>query len=273
MGTLLLLALGLAVPEANVILVTWDGVRREDFLDPARLPILWSKHAAGGLVLGGPTGGGMEVADPALVSLPAYQSIFAGALTGCPDNGCGRVRVETFPERVIRELALRRESVAVFASWRNLAEAVEHVPGTITVDAGPDGAGTAPWDGARGDADTFVAAMRHLAARRPRFLHLALNDSDEWAHQGDLERYRATLRRYDEWLDTLLAWLDGAGDYGRRTTVIVTTDHGRGAGRRWPRHGAGDPQARFIWLFARGPGVSPGVAKSLNTRPSSHCMR
>src|SRR5438309_1883251 len=98
MGALLVLAIAAAVPEANVVLVTWDGVRREEFVDPKLLPRFWSRNAAGGLVMGGPAGPAMEVTNPRLISLPAYQSIFAGALTGCDANDCGRVPRETFPE-------------------------------------------------------------------------------------------------------------------------------------------------------------------------------
>jgi len=251
-----------ALIAANVVLVTWDGVGREDFLDPRRFPHFWSARAAGSLILGGPQGPAMEVADPHLVSLPAYQSIFAGALTGCGGNDCGRVREETFPERLVRELSLPRASVAVFASWKRIAEAVEHEPGTVTVDAGP----ALPWQEARDDEDTIARALRYLGAQRPRFLYLSLNDADEWAHEGDLGRYQATLLRYDEWLEKLLQQLESMGEYGKRTTVIVTTDHGRGAGERWTGHGASSPEAKSIWLIARGPGVKPGVSK----HPATH---
>lgn len=257
-----------ALLVANVILVTWDGVPRDDFLDRARFRRFWSRQAAASLVLTR-----FEVADPSLLSLPAYQSIFAGALTGCANNECGRVAVETFPERLVRELSLPRESVAVFASWEGLAEAVEHVPGTILVDAPRF---LLPWQDSRPDVETFERALTHLRAHRPRFLCLALGDADEWAHRGDVGRYHAALARYDEWLDVLLRELAGMGGYGEQTTVIVTTDHGRGAGERWTGHGSLDPQARSIWLLARGPGVKPGStsrrATHLDLRPTIEAL-
>lgn len=273
LALLSLLLAGAAASEANVLLVTWDGVAREEFLDPERLPRFWARHAARGLVLGGPRGAGMEVADPRLTSLPAYQAIFLGAL----GPGQGRVQAETFPERIVRELALPRAQVAVFASWKPIADAVEHVPGTLAVDAGPDATSAPPpWDDARRDADTLSRALVHLLEQRPRFLFLSFDDADEWAHRNDLARYRAALLQYDRWLDELLDRLDAMGDYGRRTTVIVTTDHGRGAGRRWSGHGPRDPGARQIWLYARGPGVRPGVARSpathLDLRPTIEAL-
>jgi hypothetical protein len=253
----------------NVVLVTWDGVARDDFLDPARLPRFWSTRAAGSLILSG-----MEVAGPLTVSLPGYQAIFAGALTGCAGNDCGRVRVETFPERVVRELSLPRAAVAAFASWEEIGGAVEHTPGTITVDAGPHS--ILPWRNSRADEETFALALRYLATERPRFLYLGLGDADQLAHKGDLGGYRATMLRYDEWLEALLRQLDSMGEYGKQTILIVTTDHGRGAGERWTGHGAGEPQARSIWLFALGPGVKPGNASRrathLDLRPTIEAL-
>jgi len=245
---------------ANVVLVTWDGVAREDFLDARRLPKFWSRRADGGLIVGGLSGPEMGIAVRP-VSLPAYHSIFTGGPTSCAGNGCGRVDAETFPERLVRELSLPRTSVAAFASWARIADAVEHAPGTITVDAGPDGTSPPPpWLEARRDADTFARALRYLVERRPRFLYISLGDADQWGHRGDLARYRATLSLYDEWLDILLRRLKTLGAY----TVVVTTDHGRGAGERWTGHD--DAHARSIWLFAQGPGVKAGSAK----RPATH---
>lgn len=259
-----LLLIAVAVPPANVVLVTWDGVRREDFLDADRLPRFWKTLAADSLILGGRSGPGIEVADRRMLSLPAYQSIFVGAVTDCSSNGCGRVRAETFPERLVRELALPRSSVAVFASWSHVADAVEHVAGTVTVDAGPHGVW--PWNDTRRDAETVERALRYLREQRPRFLYLALGEADDQAHSGDLERYRATLLDYDRWLEALVRALASLGEYGERTTVIVTTDHGRDAGAGWTRHSSGDAHAGSIWLIALGPGVKPGNA----TLPATH---
>jgi len=42
------------------------------------------------------------------------------------------------------------------------------------------------------------------------------------------------------------------GDYGANTTLIVTTDHGRGVLWDWRNHG-GRPWARRVWMYARHP--------------------
>jgi arylsulfatase A-like enzyme len=100
-------------------------------------------------------------------------------------------------------------------------------------------------------------------AQRPRFLWISLNDADEWGHRGRREAYLSTLRRYDAWLDQLLERLRTMDGYGENTTVIVTTDHGRGDGDSWTSHGWQHPGARRIFAFAIGPGSGaqlPGPA-------------
>jgi hypothetical protein len=50
-------------------------------------------------------------------------------------------------------------------------------------------------------------------------------------------------------LDALVA----LGDYGRETTLVVTTDHGRAA--QFRGHGRGAPESAEAWLIAAGGAV------------------
>lgn len=104
-----------AATERNVIFITFDGVRPEEFFhgtdpdihdgEPEQLfPYFWSAMAPQGVVFGNrEQGDAMVVGNPTLVSLPAYQSIMVGRAQPCLNNDCGRVRRETFPERLSRE--------------------------------------------------------------------------------------------------------------------------------------------------------------------------
>lgn len=255
----------------NVVLVTLDGVRWQEFfggpdpdLDSSETGVVfsrfWSQTAPQSVIYGNPaTGNQMRIANLTGVSLPGYFSMMSGLTTGCLANDCDRVGYGTFPERLVNLLGLEPEQAATFASWAPIALAVEHSAGATAVRAGPQ-AGDSPDDlvspEARLDRLTFSEALAYLMARRPRFLYISLNDSDHWGHEGDYARYLAALRQYDLWLALLAATIDGLGDYGRNTTLIVTTDHGRGTGADWTGH-AMIMQARDIWLYARGPHVSP----------------
>ena len=74
------------------------------------------------------------------------------------------------------------------------------------------------------------------------------------AHQHDYQGYVNALRQYDRWLNELVDKLNTMGDYGRKTAVIVTTDHGRGSGANsWSEHGVGVPESGRIWTYVRLP--------------------
>lgn len=244
----------------NVILVMWDGIRWQEFLgnrpDPALaagdqaevFPRFWSALSAQGAVYGDESlGSRMSVSNPATLSLPGYQSIMAGSTQPCFSNDCPRIGVETFPQRLVRELGLPPAKVATVANWVKMALAVEKSTGTTYVDAGAGGV-------SRPDAPTWAAALDLLRGERPRFLFISLGEADDLGHAGDYPGYLAALRRYDRWLEELIGVVDGMGDYGKRTTILLTTDHGRGVGADWKSHGW-RPWAGRVWLYARGPGV------------------
>jgi hypothetical protein len=282
---------------ANVILVTLDGVRWEEVfhgVDPGQsldanpriFSFMTGPLAKQGVLFGDrERGETVRVGNSHFNSLPGYQAIMAGNPQPCGSNLCGRISVETMQERILKDLELEPDQVAAIASWEKIANAVEHVEGTIFVNAGnrpllPDGRDPLsaddqaineqslkdppPWHDARRDKYTFAHAINYLKAKRPRFLFISLNDSDEWGHRGKYDQYLATLRQHDAWIHELVTTLDSMGEYGRRTTLIVTTDHGRGEGNDWSEHGSGYADSGNVWIYGRSPFTEKRV--TVNTR-------
>lgn len=93
---------------------------------------------------------------------------------------------------------------------------------------------------------------RELAAKRPDVLvvHFVTPDHQAHAHRVPSERYAAHMRGFDR---DLFAFLD---ELPRDTTVVVAGDHGAADSGT---HGADVPVQRLTAVFARGPGISPGV--------------
>lgn len=248
--------------KAHVVLVTLDGARWQDVLaqpgalssSPA-MPKLLALLARNGVALRAVTSSKVPL------SLPGYQALAAGRATSCEDNDCARLVGETMAEGLARRLSLPWEQVAVFASWARLPFAAAGADGAITIDApvrGPPVAGGPPWDDARWDAETTAGALRHLTTHRPRFLQLSLLDTDEWAHRRDPARTVQALRAADDAITALLDVVSTWPEEERRlTTLLVTTDHGRGLGAFWHSHGAFDA-SRNIFLLAAGDLVRGG---------------
>jgi hypothetical protein len=201
----------------------------------------------------------VRVANPFLISLPGYENLMLGEVNSCAHNDCPRVTSETLPERVQRELG----HVAAYASWGSVQRAAVS-SGRVLVDAGTEGATSEGEDSTRSDDETWALAMDHLKTKRPRFMYIALNDPDYWAHGLHREAYLQSLRDDDARIRDLEEQLKRMGSYGRNTTVIVTTDHGRGGGDRWGEHCSSLPESADIWLYASGPRVDAAKAEDLD---------
>jgi len=100
--------------KSNVILIMLDGVRWQEIIERHNAPIFAHMHAT--LSNRAHIFTNDRVSNPYRISLPAYQSIFAGAAQRCSNNDCGRIVTETFPERIARELKLHPKKVATIAS-------------------------------------------------------------------------------------------------------------------------------------------------------------
>ncbi len=112
------------------------------------------------------------------------------------------------------------------------------------------------WPEERFDAFTAAFALDYLRRERPRLLYVALGDADEWAHAGNYAFVLESLRQADDFLRELWTWLQSQPRYRGRTTLIVTTDHGRGATPRdWTDHGPGVEGAQDAWIAVAGAGV------------------
>lgn len=231
----------------------------------------------------------MRVANGNHYSLPGYQNIMAGRKTSCLGNLCNRIDFETLPEKLLREKELHISNAATFASWMRIDLAGEHKKGATTLTAGmkpfydPAGAipvpGTPespveaeknlkelnqkimrdapPWGRAKWDKYTWELSLRYLKRFEPPFLWISMVDSDQWAHRSNYKNHANTLKMYDRWITDLLTQLEQMGEYGKNTTVIITTDHGRGQGALWSSHGPMTKASGDIWMIATGSGVLP----------------
>lgn len=265
--------------DYNVVLVTFDGVRWQELFggaDPlltpspeVLFPQFWEKVAPRGVMYGDPAAHSqMQVATAANASLPGYMSIYAETEQDCLTNACPRIRVRTFVDRLHDELGLKKEDVAVFATWWKLRLAVSSRDDVALVRASVHEPGRGLGQPPRGEPDlaydfdrgTALDAPRYLSDSEPRFLHVAMLDSDRFGHQNQYQRYARVLRAYDRLLVELVERLDDAGAYGRKTALIVTTDHGRGLWDQWQDHGPQVPASADVWAFVMLPPDATGLA-------------
>lgn len=307
-------------PGDRVILVTFDGVRVEEFfggLDTvvsareedsgiydlerlrrdywrdtpearrrAVMPFFWDSLAPHGMVLGNPAGGGgVRITNTHGFSAPGYQELLTGrARPDVTSNDPVRYPHQTVLEYVRERLRLPAHRVALFGSWENFRHYAAGREGAVLVNAGYD---TLPaalrtpemerlaelerralalWEGSRLDAFTGALGLAWLRQHDPRVLYFAFNDTDDLAHARRYDRVLDALHALDGFLAELWRTVESLPAYRGRTTLILTTDHGRGhTPRDWTDHGQGVPGSESMWLAVIGPrtpdrGEVPGLS-------------
>ncbi len=259
---------------------TAEGRRR------ALFPFFWQEFIPKGVILGNKSlGSEVKVANPYRFSYPGYAEILLGrVLPGIDSNDKVYSPAPTVLEFVRHRFRLNPGDVAAFASWDVFEFICESQPGTIFVNAGiravPAGLVTeameqpnrlqaevlTPWDSVRHDGLTAELALQYLKAYRPKVLYVALDETDDWAHNGRYDRYLQSALFFDQFLSRLWDVLQSLRDYRDKTTVLVTVDHGRGSGKEdWTDHGEEVADSENVWLAVRGPDT-PALGEARNTK-------
>lgn len=255
----------------SVLLVTIDGLRQEEFFGPDReslMPFLWKEAIPYGQAVR------VRVTNGTNVSYPGYNELLTGRVD---PKLTSNERIPNPNLSVLAWLSGHRPfggRVAVFSSWYMMDYIIPREHDGLVVNAGfakvaplmPSVRGRAldkamdeaplTWPGVRPDALTTEAAALYLEKRKPRVLFVALGEPDERGHAGDWPAYLSAVRASDQHVAKLWKTMQAMPEYAGSSTLLVTTDHGRGATpATWGHHGPGHPEAASIWLAATGPRV------------------
>ena len=86
-------------------------------------------------------------------------------------------------------------------------------------------------------------------------LFVGYGDTDTWQHMGRYDAFLETAHAFDAYLADLWRQVQSIPAYRDQTTLIVSTDHGRGSGpAEWKDHGAAQKEAaENIWIAVIGP--------------------
>jgi hypothetical protein len=240
------------------------------------MPFFWKELMAkhGSIAGNKALGSSVTLTNTHRFSYPGYSEILTGEAHDDVIKSNDRIQnpYRTVLEELKERLKLPTAGVAAFGSWEVFNEISEQKAGSLTINAGYEEFQTADraamemsrmqfqtptaWDSARYDAYTFYLAMAHLRAARARVLYLALDETDDWAHDGRYDRVLDTLNRTDGYLKELWTWLQSQPDY-QRTHILITTDHGRGhTTADWKTHGAKIEGAQETWMAFVSPAMS-----------------
>ena len=104
--------------------------------------------------------------------------------------------------------------------------------------------------------DTFVgyAAKHAVRTMKPRAMYVSFGETDDWAHEGNYERYLRGAREFDRFIGELWELTQSIPEYRGTTTFVISVDHGRGpAPVAWKNHGKEIVDSAYLWFAVIGP--------------------
>lgn len=269
-------------PEAELRRKFWndDEQARRKML----FPFLWSVVAQQGQVLGNQEKGSIaRVSNGMAFSYPGYNEM----VTGHPDPQINSNSFGPNPNISVFEWMNGkpefRNKVAVFGTWEVFKNIFNEPRSHLFMQAGWDLPQTEE-HGPRQELlnqlfrttthleeddlwDSFlqVPLLDYLKAKQPRLLFVGYGETDSWAHAGRYDLVLESAHQFDRFVQQIWTTIQSMPQYKDQTTLLITTDHGRGSGLTdWKNHGKEAPGSENIWLAAIGPDT-----KALGERANS----
>lgn len=254
----------------------------------ALLPFIWTIVATQGQIYGDPSKGSRSHLTNGLwFSYPGYNEMFSGAADPRVTSNDKKPNPNITVLEWLNARPAFRGRVAAFGAW-------DVLPSILNVDRSRISVGSAfalvpsprtdrqreinqlaadlppLWGYGPFDAPVLYAALDCLRASRPRVLYLMLGETDEWAHKADYAMYLDAAFRADAFIGRVWDALQSLPAYKGQTTLLLATDHGRGATvDDWMKHGREVPAAESTWMAALGPAVAPlGVRSGVTVTTS-----
>ncbi len=251
-------------------------------------PFLWSVIDSQGVLIGDRLRESfMEVSNPWWFSYPGYNEILTGHADPAIDSNEKIWNPNVTFLEILNHMPGFRGRVLAFGSWDVFPHIFNTRRSSVPVNAGFTIAmpatteksrwlnavsAEAPvlWRTVRLDFITHGYAMEALRSKQPRVIYIAYGETDDFAHDGSYDRYVDAAHRTDLMLSRLWSWLQSDPFYRGRTTLIISTDHGRGnTADAWPRHASAAGAVKLgikdaaegilgseqIWLAAIGPQI------------------
>lgn len=242
------------------------------------LPFFWSVLVKEGQLYGNrKIGSKVDCSNTMWFSYPGYNEILCGYADDARIHSNDKI---PNPNVTILEYLHKQEAFAgkvrAFGSWDVFPSIINVERSGVPVNAGFEKATgnltpiesflnkiqeeiRGPWGGVRLDVFTHHYAMECLRKEKPRLLYIAYGETDDYAHDGAYDQYLKSARQTDAYIREVWEYVQSDPQYRNKTTLIITTDHGRGTTpkSRWKDHGSGVGGAGAVWIAIIGPDTPP----------------
>jgi len=236
-------------------------------------PFLWSVVATQGQIFGNQNKGSIaRVTNGLAFSYPGYNEM----LTGRPDPRIDSNEFGPNPNTTVFEWMNQfpefRGQIAVYATWEVFKNIFNEPRSHLVMQVGwdlPAKGSLTPRQELLNDLyrtttrlddedvyDSFlqVPLLDYVKTAHPRLLFVGYGETDNWAHSGRYDLVLESAHHFDQFVRQLWETMQAMPEYRDQTTLIITTDHGRGGGlEEWKEHGIEQKGSENIWMAVIGP--------------------
>ncbi|MCA4782924.1 alkaline phosphatase family protein [Empedobacter stercoris] len=248
-----------------------DSLQRRKLL----MPFTWNYIVKKGVILGNrDEKNHVNFTNKPLWSYPGYNEI----ITGKPDD-INIINNDDIlnPNISVFEIANQEKNfidrVMVFGSWRMYPFIFNQERSKLKVNAGyADSFNTTKsereilierfqsetpkqWWGTRFDIFTHEFALEALKNQKPKLLFIGYGEADDYGHNADYDLYLNAINRNDRMIEELWNYVQTDPFYKDQTTIIVTTDHGRGDFYEWVDHSKHVKGSSNSFIMLLGPSI------------------
>jgi hypothetical protein len=249
------------------------------------MPFFWGELVNKGQLHGNRDAGSLvDNSNPYWFSYPGYSEILTGQVDIAVNSNDYKPNPHTNFFEFLNKLPAYKGRVAAFAAWdafdRILNEKRAGFPVVNGFDSYPALEKDAeskliakmlketfkPFGTAESlDIFTHYKALHYLKTNKPKALFISYGETDEFAHEGAYNHYLDAAHQFDAWVGEIWNFVNTDPDYKGKTTLLITTDHGRGDAikSQWTSHGEKVKDCFGIWYAMIGKNVpSSGETKS-----------
>ena len=237
------------------------------------MPWMWTTLAKQGQLYGNRDKGNIvRCTNIRFFSYPGYNEILTGFSDPYIDSNAKKYNENITVLEWLNYQPSYRGSVAAFCSWDVFPYIINDQRSGIPVNAGFRKAKAplsdkevflnelqdeipSPWASVRLDAFTHHYMMEYIKKHRPNVVYISYGETDDFAHDGEYDHYLKSAHQTDKWLRSLWEYLQEDPHYSGKTTLLITTDHGRGTNPKeeWKSHGNTYKGSEYIWMGVIGP--------------------
>lgn len=240
------------------------------------MPWFWSTLISEGQLYGNRwEGNKVNCTNPYWFSYPGYNEILSGYSDPEVDSNAKKYNKNKTVLEWLNQMPAYSGKVAAFTSWDVFPFIINDERSNVYVNGGFRKAEDqyltyteqllndlqdqipSPWSSVRLDAFTHNFMMEYVKKHHPKVVYIAYGETDDFAHDGEYDQYLKSAHQTDKWIGQIWDFIQQDPYYKDQTSLIITTDHGRGTSpmETWKSHGSNIEGADQIWMAAIGPRI------------------